>query len=272
MNVRKPLYALGLLSLTTLLTVGVASPAGAAETCQGPPGPQTTFDCFTMSTEAVTIEQPVTGTTTDTETFSTRVIVEAPSGITFDQTVSAAADSTSVDEAIATANASAIADGLSVTGTSTSTPQRTLVDTTQIQTTTLDREEVTVETVVTFGPDTIQTGPNRSETLTIPAGATNYNTITTTTTYLNVTTNTTNTYLTTATVTITAVAPASPTSTTTTTTAPAPAVAPTSTDTSSGELARTGTSNAPWAALGISLVLVGAGCVHLSRRAAQGRA
>lgn len=257
MTVRTPLYALGLLGLTTLLTVGLASPAGAAETCEGPPGPQPTFNCFTMSTETVTVEQPVAGTVTNGDTFSTRVIVAGPDGIAIDQSIDAASDSPEVGALIDSANASVTGDGLTVTGTDTTTPQRTLADTTETQTTTFDREEVTVETVTTFGPDTVQTGPDRSETLAIPSGATNYNTITT------------NTYLTTATITITAVAPVGPTATTTSTTAPPAAAAPASTDTSSGELARTGSSNGPWTALGITLVLAGAGFLHLSRRSAR---
>jgi hypothetical protein len=144
-----------------------------------------------------------------------------------------------------------------------------LASSTQTEVTTPDREELSVQTDVTVGPATVQVGPDRTETLIVPSGATLINTNTRTTKYVNVATNTTNTYLTTATITITADAPAGPVATTTTSTIPAPAVGPTSTDTPPGELVRTGTSTGTWAALGISLVLAGAACLHLSRRSGQ---
>ncbi|MCU1370016.1 MAG: hypothetical protein JWO77_1210 [Ilumatobacteraceae bacterium] len=279
MDVRKPRHALGLMGLTLLVTVGVPSPAGAAQTCGPFTDPNVPATCFTSSTDTVTVEQPVPGTTTDIETFKTRVIVQSPDGSTFDRTVDAPSDSlrrgqpgdvpSEAADLAGAAEAAAASDGFQTTGTEVSPPQRTLTSSTTSEVVIPDREEVTVQTELITGPDTVRVGPDRSETLTVPAGATLFNTNTRTTECVNVATNTTNTYLTTATITISAVAPAGPTSTTTSSTAPAPAASSGSTDTSSGELARTGSSNGPWTALGISLVLAGAGCLHLSRRSAR---
>ena len=268
MNARKPRYALGLLGLTTLLTVGMASPAGAAQTCGPFTDPNAPATCFSTSTDTVTVEQPVDGTTASIETFKTQVIVQSPDGTTFDQTVDASSDSPQVSDLVEAAEATAIADGFQITDTEGSPPQRTLTGSTTSEVVTADREEVTVQTELTVGPDTVQVGTDRTETLVVPAGATLFNTNTRTTKYVNVATNTTNTYLTTATITITAVAPASPSTTTTTvsTTAPPSDVSPGSTGTPSGELARTGTATGPWAAVGIALVIAGAACLHLSRR------
>ena len=273
MNVRKPLYALGLLCLTALLTLGLASPAGAIEVCEAPP-PGEGNTCFVSSTETVTVEQPIPGATTDTETFTTRVVAQGPDGAIFDQTIGAASDSPATSDALAQAKASVAAADLAVANISTSAPNRALIGSTQTEVVTPDREEITVANELVFGPDTIQVGPERSETLIVPDGATLINTVTTTTKYVNVATNTTNTYLTTATITITAVAPASPSTTTTTvsTTAPPSDVSSGSTSTPSGELARTGTATGPWTAAGIALVIAGAACLHLSRRSVQDRA
>lgn len=272
MNVRKPLSALGLLGVMTLLIVGMASPAGAAQTCGPFTDPTTPSTCFSTSTDTVTVEQPVDGTTATIETFKTQVIVQSPDGTTFDQTVDVSSDSPQVNDLVEAAEATAIADGFNITDTEDSPPQRTLTGSTTSEVVTPDREEVTVQTELTFGPDTVQVGTDRTETLVLPAGATLFNTNTRTTKYVNVATNTTNTYLTTATITITAAAPASPTTTTISTTAPPSAVSPGSTSTPSGELARTGTSTGPWTAVGIALVIAGAACLHLSRRCVQDRA
>ena len=267
MTVRKPLYALGLLGLTTLLTVGFASPAGAAQTC-APTPPSTS--CFTTSSDSVPAKQPVAGTTNEIETFKTRIIVQTPDGTTFDQSVDAPSDSPEAADSTVAARAAAADDGLEVTGVGTSSPTRTLVGSTSEEVTTPDRVEITTQTELSVGPATVMVGPDHSETVEVPAGNTLINLNTRTTTYVNVATNTTNTYLTTATITINAVAPVSPTaSTTATTTTVAPAVAPASTDTPSGELARTGTSTGPWTAAGFSLVLAGAGFVLLARRSAE---
>jgi hypothetical protein len=267
MTVRKPLYALGLLGLTTLLTVGFASPAGAAQTC-APTPPATS--CFTTSSDSVAVEQPVPGTTDEIETFKTRIVVQTSDGTTFDQSVDAPSDSPEAADATVAARAAAADDGLEVTGVETSPSTRTLTGSTSEEVTTPDRVEITTQTELSVGPATVMVGPDHSEKVEVPAGTTLINLNTRTTTYVNVATNTTNTYLTTATITITAVAPAGPTSSTTTTsTTVAPAVSPASTDTSSGELARTGTSTGPWTAAGFSLVLAGAACLYLSRRSAQ---
>ena len=261
---RKPLGALGLLSLTMLVSIGVADTASAAQTCELPPDSST---CFSSSTDTVVVEQPVEGRTEDVETFKTRVIVQGPKGITYDEATDQASDSSAAADLTADAAAAASAAGLQITSTTTSPPQRSLASSTQTEVTTPDRKELSAQSEVIVGPATAMVGPDRSEALEVPAGAVLVNTNIRTTEYVFVTTNTTNTYLTTATITVTAVAPAGPSTTSTTT--PSAAAAPASTDTSSGELARTGTSNGPWTALGITLVLAGAGCLHLSRRTAR---
>ena len=260
MSVRKLLFALGFSIVTLVVVAGTPMPAEAAQTCD----PSATT-CFTTTTETVTVEQAVPGTTTNSETFETRVLVQGPDGTTFDRTVGAASDSSAVTDLTAEAKASATADGLQVADVQTTAPSRTLVDSAQTQVTTADREEVTTATETKFGPGTLNVGPDRSEVIVLLDGQTLFNTVTTTTRYVNVATNTTNTYLTTTTITIVGVAPAAPATTSTST----PAVSPGSTEASTGELARTGSSNGPWTAAGITLVLSGAVCLQLSRRTAR---
>ena len=265
MGVRKTLGASGLLSLTLLATVGLATAAGAAQTCEAP-----ATTCFATTTETVTVEQPIPGTTANGETFRTRVIVQGPNGTAFDQTIEGASDSPAVADAITTATKAATADGLRVASVAASSGQRTLVDSSQTEVTTPDHDGVATTTETKFGPGTVNVGPDRSEVFVLLDGQTLFNTVTTTTHYVNVATNTTNTYRTTATVTIVAVAP-SPATTTTASTTPNPAVAAGSADPSSGELVRTGSSTRPWSAVGMTLVIAGAACLHLSRRTAARR-